>query len=69
MAMNDAEVARSWREYLADFETHIYPIMQEHGFTRASAFQVWMLNRIANAVETIADHYDDSEDEEWKDRP
>lgn len=66
--MNDPEVLESWEKYLGEFDHVVWPTMQSFGYTKGQAFQFWMLNRIANAVEVIADFYTTADDEkpEWE---
>lgn len=46
----DEDIERSWRGYLADFKTEVYPIFARFGFTLPEAFLAWQLNRVNNNV-------------------
>ncbi len=56
------EVRSSWHAYLEEFNRDFYPIVAEHGFTRAEALVLWKLNEILNTLREILDEV--TEDEE-----
>jgi len=51
----DEETEINWRQYLATFTADVYPIFQQVGLSIPEAIQVWMSNRLYNAVHDLLD--------------
>jgi hypothetical protein len=49
------DVQESWREYLAEFEEKVLPILLSYGYSRDAALLVWRLNTLENSVTDIRD--------------
>ena len=47
----DAE--RSWRAYLADFKSEVWPVFEAQGFSMDAAIVCWMLNRVNNNIDSL----------------
>jgi len=53
------EAEASWREYLAHFVEHVYPMFAQHGFSRDTALMAWEITKMANA-------FAESERDDWQ---
>jgi hypothetical protein len=51
----DEESERSWRRYLNDFKTEVYPVFAPFGFTLPEAFLAWQMNRVNNNVSSLSE--------------
>ncbi len=44
----DAEAEVSWRAYVGDFNSNVWPVFKELGYTKDTALIAWMLNKQYN---------------------
>ena len=59
------DVKRAWREEFAVFREDTYPaIFEPQGVSFADAYMIWMLNRVAIALENVVDAFTEVDDEE-----
>lgn len=70
MAVNPQ--AESWDLLVSDWEKHVWPTMEKHGFRKDNAFHCWQLNRVAYLLEKATETDDerearlDREAESWR---
>jgi hypothetical protein len=50
---------RSWRAYLRAFQSDVFPMFAEFGFTMPQAYAVWEINRLKNMVNDLLEKFDD----------
>ena len=57
--MSDEETEISWIEHLKEFNDEIYPVFERQGFSRDTALQAWMMNRLFNLISDMLETDDD----------
>jgi len=54
----EIEVLDSWREVLDEFETVVWPLFKQRGYSKDTALLVWHLNPIKNYLAEMSEHFD-----------
>lgn len=49
----DKDTLKSWVDVITDIDIQIGPIAREHGYSKDALLLAHMINRLANAVESL----------------
>lgn len=61
-AMISWEDAREWDKYLQEFDRMMMPVFRDHNITKPAAVQMFMNNRLYNAIQELMDLIEDKLD-------
>jgi len=51
----DAEAEISWRSYIGDFNSRVWPVFRELGYDKNTALMIWLLNKNYNLTVELID--------------
>jgi hypothetical protein len=57
MVMFNEDHERSWRQYLTEFKTKVYPMFQEYGMSFAEALAAWDRNHMHHLMTRIEEKW------------